>query len=48
MDRAEDKLAEVSAYYYERGAKEGALVDQLIRAVQLNREAIMRFRRERA
>jgi len=48
LERAEDQLARASALYYERGAKEGALVDQLSQAIKLIREQVIRFRRERA
>ena len=48
VDKAEDLLAQVSAQYYDRGAYQGALIDEIRKGVKMVGETIGAFRTERA
>lgn len=44
LDQAEQKLALVSAIYFEAGAKEGAVVDQIRDSIVTLRDTVKSFR----
>ena len=48
LGSAEDRLAQAAQLYYDAGAKEGALLDQLRQGIEMARSSVERFRRERA
>lgn len=48
LDQAEDRLANASSIYYENGAKEGALLDQINDSVRTLRDTVRDFRYTRA
>lgn len=48
IERADDKLAQATAIYYEHGTKEGALLDLIREGVQQSGAAVKKFRYERA
>ncbi len=48
VNRADDLLAQATALYYERGAKEGALLEEIRKGCDFLEQTIRRFRRERA
>lgn len=48
VERADDLLAQAEQMYYDRGAKEGALLEQIRKGLEYGAIAIRRFRRERA